>query len=390
MMIKKLRVQNFRKHTDFAIDFQPGTTIITGANGSGKTSLLEAIYIALQGKSWRSNFAEILRDDGGAIADWWRVDVEFEGGERRVVKFQNCHPGLSPRHSELAEESSVCHPGESLALDSFQESSLPKENTINSRVKHENDKKVFEINTQTFTRLPAKSKKPTILFEPGDLQLLYGSPTRRRDFFDRFISQIEPAHATNLREFERILRQRNNLLKRSTSSDELFVWDLQFADLAEKIIATRGHWIKEINHDLTEEYQKIASSGDQITIKYLAPQKSRQQILDQLKVDFADHQQYTKIGPQTHDIKFKINHHDAKLTASRGENRTIIFAALAAMTKILNHCSGERVYLLFDDIDSELDSNRRGELYKSNIFTDNYLFATTIKTSHKITNQVDL
>jgi DNA replication and repair protein RecF len=334
-------VQNFRKHEDFAVEFKPGATVVTGANGSGKTSLLEAIYIALQGKSWRSVFSEILRDDGRKLADWWRVDVEFADGKKRTVKFSE-------------------------------------------------DTKIFEVNNQTFAQLPAKFRKPIILFEPNDLQLLYGSPSRRRDFFDRFITQIEPLHGANLKKFERILRQRNNLLKRGTTIDGLFVWDLQFADLSEKITMMREHWTREINRNLSEKYREIATTDDEINVKYLAPHKSRQQTLDQLKRDFIDNWPYTKIGPQTHDIKFKINGHDAKLSASRGENRTIIFAALTTMTEALNRVLGEKVHLLFDDIDSELDSNRRDRLYKSEIFTNNYLFATTIKTTGDIANIVAL
>jgi len=339
-MLKKLVVQNFRKHENFVTNFNPGITIITGANGSGKTSLLEAIYIALQGKSWRSNFSEILRDDNKKAVDWWRIDLEFSDGEKRIVKFQST--------------------------------------------------KSFEINNQTFTRLPTKFKKPTILFEPNDLQLLYGSPARRRDFFDRFINQIEPLHASNLRKLERVLSQRNNLLKRGTTLDELFVWDLQFADLSEKIITARDKWIKKINDNLTHEYQKIAASNDQITVKYFASHKSRRQILDQLKCDFSENWPYTKTGPQTHDIKFKINNHDAKHSASRGESRTIIFAVLATITKILNEILNEPIYLLFDDIDSELDSARRHELYKSETFITNHLFATTIKTNYNAKNNIKL
>lgn len=326
---------------DFCVNFKPGATIVTGANGSGKTSLIEAIYIALQGKSWRSNFTEILRDDGKVVTNWWRIDIEFSDGKKRVVKFADGN-------------------------------------------------KTFEIDGKIFTRLPVKFKKPTILFEPNDLQLLYGSPARRRDFFDRFISQIDPSHASNLRKIERILKQRNSLLKHGTTLDELFVWDLQFADLSEKIITMRDKWIQEVNKSLADEYQKIASNNDQITIKYIASQKSRQQILDQLHCDFFEDWPRTKIGPQTHDIKFKINNHDAKLAASRGESRTIIFAILTTMTKILNQTLNESVYLLFDDIDSELDTNRRSELYKSEIFADNHLFATTIKANNKTTNHISM
>ncbi|MDR0957219.1 MAG: DNA replication and repair protein RecF [Candidatus Nomurabacteria bacterium] len=333
-MIKKLRIQNFRKHSDFVLDFSDDFAVITGENGSGKTSIIEAIYIALNGKSWRSNFQEILRDDkSGEIANWWRIDVEFNSEEKRTVKFQN-------------------------------------------------EQKSFEIDEKSFSRLPAKNKKPVILFEPNDLQLLYGSPTRRRDFFDRFIAQIEPTHQTNLNKFSRILKQRNSLLKRGTSTDELFVWDLQFADLAEKIIIAREKWIAKIGEKITEEYNKIAHQADQIAIKYSAPQKSKQQVLHQLNSDFQSGWPTTKIGPQTHDIKFTINRHDAKLTASRGENRTIIFAILATMTELLNMEFNEKVYLIFDDLDSELDLNRKDSLYNLPIFRKNHLFATTIKSSN--------
>jgi DNA replication and repair protein RecF len=249
-------------------------------------------------------------------------------------------------------------------------------------VKFNDNQKIFEIDNKKFTRLTTKYKKPVILFEPNDLQLLYGSPTRRRDFFDRFISQIEPSHQVNLNKFTRILKQRNNLLKRGCSSDELFVWDMQFADLSEKIIAARENWIQVVNKGLTKEYQGIASKPDQVSVKYTALQKTKQQILNQLNNDFRAGWPMTKIGPQTHDIKFRINNHDAKLTASRGENRTIIFASLAVMTKLFNKKFDDKVYLIFDDIDSELDLGRKNGLYKLPIFRENYLFATTIKSDN--------
>lgn len=84
-MIARVRLQHFRKHEDFETTFQPGTTIITGPNGSGKTSLIEAIHIAIQGKSWRSDFTEMIKNDQDT--DWWRLDIDFIDGEKRTVKF---------------------------------------------------------------------------------------------------------------------------------------------------------------------------------------------------------------------------------------------------------------------------------------------------------------
>lgn len=336
-MISRVRLQNFRKHEDLNVTFQPGTTIITGSNGSGKTSLIEAIHIALQGKSWRSDFTEMIKNDQNV--DWWRLDVEFQDGEKRTVKF----------------------------IDS---------------------KKSFVINDQSYARLPTRLKKPVILFEPSDLQLLYGSPNRRRTFFDRFITQVEPTHATNLRRFERVLSQRNNLLKNGAARDDLFVWDLQFADLAEKLIAARQNWLKQIAARVTDHYQSIADQPDQITLSYSPSHKTRQHILAQLDEEYAMRLPFTRSGPQTHDIGIKINHHDAKTTASRGENRTIIFAILYSMVELANQELGANLYLLFDDIDSELDSVHQKNLYLNTIFKDNYLFATTIATKHRAANRL--
>ena len=336
-MIKNVKIQNFRRHKEFKADLKDESIIITGANGSGKTSIIEAIYIALNGRSWRSGFQEILREENDSTSSWWRVDIKLSDGESRTIKFVD-------------------------------------------------NQKVFEINNQKFTRLPARHKKPVILFEPNDLQLLYGSPARRRDFFDRFITQIETSHQASLNKFSRILKQRNNLLKKGALANELFVWDMQFAELAEKIIMTRENWINKINKEITVEYQSISTKLDGVSVKYSTPQKSKQQILNQLSVDYSSNCTVTKIGPQTHDVKLKINNHNAKLTASRGESRTIIFAILATMTKLLNQELSEKVYLVFDDIDSELDFERKAGVYKSQAFKENYLFATTIESTDSAIN----
>lgn len=341
-MITKLRVQNFRPHKDKEIVFVHGTTIVTGPNGSGKTSLIEAVYITLQGKSWRSHFDDILTiTDKDKNNDWWRIDLEFSDGEKRTVKYQS-------------------------------------------------GAKTFVINESSFTRLPAKKKRPVILFEPNDLLLIYGSPARRRNFFDRFITQIEPGYAATLRKFERVLSQRNNLLRRGTTRDELFVWDMQFVSLAEKITASREMWVKRINEYIGEHYGNIAGNKDAVAVSYIAPQKTVQGLLDHLNRDFEQGYPYTRTGPQTHDIAFTLNGRDAKQTASRGENRTILFATLGAMTELFNTLLGEKAYLIFDDVDSELDKDRRARLYGLKIFTENYLIATTIHHTKGFSNWIPL
>jgi len=339
-MITSLKVQNFRSHIATNLDFKPGVTVITGPNGSGKTSLIEAIYIALTGKSWRSNFNEILRSKDSKTADWWRIDLKLSDNEERVVKFQ---------HGE----------------------------------------KSFLINNKQTARLPTKSKKPVVLFEPNDLQLLYGSPSRRRDFFDRFITQLSPEHQTNLNKFERVLRQRNNLLKQNTTRDELFVWDLQFSDLSEKISQARRDIIKKISENLNAKYNEIAGVNSQVSIKFIpGGPLDRQEILKQLSQDNFPFQT-TPIGAQKDEFKFILNQKNAKLSASRGENRTIIFAILATQVEILREVKRE-VFVILDDIDSELDQTHKDNLYRLSSLSDNNLFATTLTFKSRVANHIKL
>ena len=344
MTIKSLRVQNFRKHRDYKIEFKKNTTIITGENGIGKTSLIEAIYIALTGKSWRSNFAEIIRRK----CDWWRVDIEFSNGEKRIVKFKN-------------------------------------------------GQKTFQIGGKEYSRLPAEHKIPTILFEPSDLNLLYGSPARRRDYFDRFISGINPTHQKNINKYERILKQRNSLLKDNAKADELFIWDIQFADLAAEIILARTEMIEKINKIITHEYQKIAGKKDKVEVKYSFPvilRVSRSEMLQNPECDSAIknhlrtvllsdlHKNYqrelilghTTIGPHQHDILFSFNNKPAAETASRGEIRTIIWA----LKNIEYQFNFEKSPLvLLDDILSEFDENHQNNLIKS--FKGQQIIITGVK-----------
>ena len=305
-MITKLRVQNFRKHEDFTVDFTPGTSIVIGLNGSGKTSLIEAIHIALQGKSWRSNFSDILRTG----ADWWRVDIEFDDGEKRVVRF-------------------------------------------------ENGEKNFEIDSIKSKILTAKNKKPVVLFEPNDLNLLYGSPSRRRDFFDNFIEQIDVNYHKYINDFNRILSQRNNLLRQGSTLEEMFVWDIQFANVAAQIIKRRKFWAKEITKLLSLIYRSISDNNDVVEVIYLYYQDSEnieQNILNELRNNFQKETTigYTTYGPHRHDFLIKLNNNKASDTASRGENRTIILAIKNSLKEFLT-VKNKNPILLYDDVFGELD-----------------------------------
>lgn len=342
-MLESIRLQNFRSHRDFSAHLQPGPIVITGGNGAGKTTILEAIYLALVGKSYRSNFQDIITKG----EDWWRADLVFTN-ESRIVKFQN-------------------------------------------------NEKTFLIGGKSTKILPKKSHVPVLLFEPNDLMIIYGSPSRRRDFFDRFIAQIDPTFSTKVARFDRILRQRNNLLKSDQANlENLFVWDLQFAELSEYISQQRSKAVTRINGLINKYYCAIAgvtnldSSGRRLKINFFSAKRSSNEIFNQIQADFRSGYLTTKIGAQRDDYDFAFARQNVKTGASRGEGRTLLFAILASFAEVINETFHQKVYILLDDVDGELDQIHRQNLYRVPIFMDNYLIATTITFSGKIANNIQL
>lgn len=313
--IKKLKVQNLRSHDDYTIEFSPEVTIITGANGSGKTSLLEAIHTALQGGSFKGSDGDMLKKE----SPWWRIDSSYDDINNRIVKF-----------------------------DPLKASS----------------RKQFVIDDKTTARIPAKQKYPLVLFEPEDLRLLHGSPARRRQFIDRFISQLNPLYGPALRKYERSLKQRNNLLKNAyLNDDELFAWNISLADHGAFIIEQRIAFIEQLNQNLGELYREIAGTHDDVSIHYSHTFVGdiRQKLLNELHAHLQRDKYLgsTSVGPHRHDVIFEINTSPALSVASRGEARTIVLALKFLEVEIIERLIEKRPIILLDDVFSELDANRQ-------------------------------
>ena len=319
MILKTLRVQNFRTHSDFILEIGKKSTLISGANGSGKTSLLEAIYFALQGTSFRSSDKEILRNDGSS---WFRIDLKDSKDSLRTIIFN----------------------------DAVQKS-----------------KKQFLVDGNKKARLSANLRIPVVLFEPDDLQLLSGSPTRRRNFLDYFLSQIFPSFQLALARYNKALKQRNNLLKRdNVSKDELFPWNLMLAEYGAEIISKRQDFLELLNSKIEEVYFEISGVKDEIEIDYLGEKVSKNEILAILSENIERDKilGYTNFGPHKHDIQFIFNKKPAQNVASRGENRSLVLALKFIETDILADLTSKRPIVLLDDVFSELDDDRQKLLTK--------------------------
>jgi DNA replication and repair protein RecF len=318
VVITKLSIQNIRSHLDFTTDFSPQVTVITGRNGSGKTSLIEAIYIALQGSSFKGTDSDLLHTNSA----WWRIDILLNDDTKRSITYNPEKP---------------------------------------------QSKKQFTIDNKITYRLPQKNKYPVVLFEPEDLRLLHGSPVRRRQFIDCFISQLNPQYSSILHKYERALKQRNNLLKKqNTQTDELFVWDIALSEYGAYIIEQRIMFIEQINSKLNDAYNTIAGIKDIVSVHYSHTfiGDIKQKILNELNNSIGRDTMLgsTSVGPHRHDVVFKFNNSPALSSASRGEVRTIVLALKFLEVEIIEEITNMPPLILLDDVFSELDATRQKAL----------------------------
>lgn len=329
MLIKSISLTNFRNHTTYSLECKPTTTLILGENGCGKTSVLEAIYILTQGKSFRATDPDIIKKE----TDFYRIELVYDNGEKIIATYDT-------------------------------------------------KKKSFQTLDKKTTRLPAKKKHPVILFLPSDLNLVTGAPSRHRDYFDRFFSVLNPGYATALNKYNKALLQRNKLLKEEViEKSAIFPWDILLAKNGVIIKKLRDELIKEINQYLTDTYHTIAENQDKVEIKYTSDfnELTENQYLDLLeKNSEKDHfLGHTSFGVHRDDFEFIFNQKPAESTASRGETRSIILALKFVEAKIITEKLNQKPIILLDDVFSELDNKRRKCLI--NNFKNHQVIITSVE-----------
>lgn len=329
MIIKSIKLTNFRNHTSYKLECKKDTTLILGKNGSGKTSVLEAIYILTRGKSFRATDAEIIKIG----KPFYRAEITLENGESVVAIYDN-------------------------------------------------KTKTFLVSDKKTHRLPKTSRLPVVLFEPSDLNLISHSPSRRRDYFNRVFSDFNEMYHQAILKYDKALKQRNEILKSDNPDlSSLFSWDLLLAKYGSTISNYREHYVNDINQDFTKTYRSIAKTKDEILIDYKSDAKSLSEsnYLKQLEKSrqkdiYIGH---TSFGIHRDDYIFIFNQKPADGSASRGEIRSIILALKFIEAKLIEESQREKPIILLDDVFSELDQTRRECLITN--FRDHQVIITSVE-----------
>jgi DNA replication and repair protein RecF len=331
MKIERINITHLRNHNQTELEFSGGLNIFHGLNGSGKTSVLEAISICAFSKTFH------------AVKDNSLIQNEFE--------FYNVF--LNARNDYgIPYFVAVKNPidGKKEIKSSFGDNLNPKE-------------LIGEL--------------PLVILYPDNKSITLGSPADRRDFIDRLLSQSSRIYLNELIKLKKILKQRNNILYQSKSdyhSDKqnLEVWTEMLIKSSATISFRRAEFIKDFRPFFYEAYSFIAGSKESVNIEYL-PQGLANNIFSGLNVEEIEnyYQEYSKsvsrdelrrgvtlFGPQRDEIEISINHGIAKEIASQGQHKSLLIAMKFSEFNFLKTVKNETPVALLDDIFSELDRER--------------------------------
>lgn len=324
-MFKRLKLQDFRCYKTADFSFNPGVNLITGPNGSGKTSILEALYLISGNHSFRSDYISVIKNNASGA----RVKADF---------------------SEDAYDISIDH-------------------ATNKKIVKKNGRHII-------------NNWPTmVIFEPDMLKQLSGSPDLRRKWVDSIIATTHSDYTKTLNGFKRALRQRNALLTlRRFSKSDVFVWDVKLAEYGAIIAKLRRQWIKVLNDSITDVYRDISGTKDVIHIEYATQfegdygSQYLKALNDRLNIDIE--RGFTSRGPHREDIVFYYNNHPVQAIASRGEIRSIYMACKFIEQDYIQSKTNSIPILLLDDVFAELDDKHKRHLLALN--QNNQVFITSV------------
>lgn len=323
MIITKLELSNFRNYKLLKLDFDNKTNILYGNNAQGKTNILESIYMCSTTKSHRSNKDFEL--------------INFDSNEGHIKLYINKNNREQRIDIHLRKNKS-----KGIAINGIP---IKKASELFG---------IFNV----------------IIFSPEDLNIIKNGPSERRKFIDMELCQLDKIYVYNLVNYNKVLSQRNQLLKdlyfKPELKQTLDVWDMQLAEYGSKVIKRREQFIKEISNILIPIHDELTNGQEEIEVVY---EKNSEQddLYENILINREKDIKYktTSVGPHRDDIVFFNKGKNIKTYGSQGQKRTIALSLKLAEIELVKSLINDKPVLLLDDVLSELDSDRQNHLLKS-------------------------
>lgn len=315
MKILRLEATNFRNIKKAAFSPSQKTNIFIGENGQGKTNLLEAVCLFNGEKSFRrAKESDFLRF-GAATAE---LTVSF--------------------FSQGREQTAVLRYGEG-------------------------QKAVFLNGIKKTSSTALHGTLCLVVFSPDDLRVIKDGPEGRRALIDTAVTQLVPSYGGLLRQYERAVFQRNNLLRSGKSAGALLdVWDERLSQIGFRVQGLRAHYIDRITPFAKAHYRGISDDKEELSFLMLSSGgKTQEEFFERLKKSREKDFELgsTSIGPHRDDLELLLDNKSARFFGSQGQQRSAVLAMKLSEADVLGEKYGEKPVLLLDDVLSELDTRRQ-------------------------------
>lgn len=326
MYIKKLTLKDYRSYKDRTFEFSENINILVGKNAQGKTNVLEAIFFMILGKSFKTS------------------------KEKEVIAWENESSYIKGEFQKKYRE---------VEIEMFFD---------------KNSKKTVKIDGISIKKIgELMSQVNGVFFSPDELKLIKESPEERRRFMNVVLSQTNKRYFYMLGRYEKVLANRNKLLKECKSldvlKDTIDIWDRALAELAGKIYKERENFIKEITPFAQKAHEYLSGGRENIRIEYKSSfngedyeQKMIKLLGKNIEKDFK--LGFTTVGTHRDEIDIYLNDVEVKTYGSQGQQRTVALSLKLAELEFIKNKIGEYPLLLLDDVFSELDEERRKKLLK--------------------------
>lgn len=325
MYVKNLKIKDYRNYSNVDIELSSGLNIFLGENAQGKTNLAEAVYFVSSLKSHRTS------------------------KNKEIIKWDSDNTYIKAVIDKLYGED---------VIEIFMS---------------KKEKNYIKINGLKATKAAdVLGRLNVVMFSPEDLKLVKEGPNVRRKFLDFELSQIRPKYHYLINRYNKILNQRNNILKSlqfsNNMKDSLSIFTEQLVDTSCEIIIMRNEFLKKISEISSKIHSNITKGLENLEIEYIcdvnefdSKDRIKEILLKKLNEKSSSEikKGYTLVGPHKDDIMIKINSVDVRVFGSQGQQRSAALSLKLSEIDIIQSIKGDYPILILDDVLSELDENRQ-------------------------------